>query len=130
MSAYVLLFQKHCGLHSIMQFEQMLQCKKIRAYLEMEAECKLASQEKNPEKEVPVINSERTKRPLPIMIPKGTTDHKWNPLSCIYREQISLRSREFYAMWTWNQQDYKRKLIRNAIGSTVGGYRQEIVVQV
>jgi hypothetical protein len=36
----------------------MLPCKKTRAYVEMEAECKLASQKKkNPKKEVHVINS-------------------------------------------------------------------------
>jgi hypothetical protein len=35
----------------------MLPCKKTKAYLEMEVECKLASYKKNLEKEVPVVNS-------------------------------------------------------------------------
>ncbi len=47
----------HCSLPSILEFEHMLPCKKTKAYLEMEVECKLASYKKNLEKEVPVVNS-------------------------------------------------------------------------
>jgi hypothetical protein len=42
----------------------MLPCKKSKAYLEMEIECKLASQEKNPKKEIHVINSKNLKNNL------------------------------------------------------------------
>ncbi len=49
-------------LPSIQEFEHMLPCKKTKAYLEMEAECKLASLEKNPGKEIPVVNSKIPKR--------------------------------------------------------------------
>jgi hypothetical protein len=40
----------------------MLPCKRTRAYLEMEVECKLASHEKNPEKEVHLVNSKIPKK--------------------------------------------------------------------
>jgi hypothetical protein len=40
----------------------MLPCKKTRAYLEMEAKCKLASHEKNPKKDVFVVNSKISKK--------------------------------------------------------------------
>ncbi len=71
----------HCSLPSILEFEHMLPCKKIRAYLEMEAKCKLASQEKNLEKEVPVVNSKIPKKNHSIHDTKKVLlDYKWNSL--------------------------------------------------
>jgi hypothetical protein len=55
-------YDKHYNIPSILEFERMLPCKKTRAYLEMEVECKLASQEKNPKKEVHVVNSQIPKK--------------------------------------------------------------------
>ncbi len=72
----------HCSLPSILEFEHMLPCKKSRAYLEMEAKCKLASQEKNPEKEVPIVNSKISKKnPSNHDTKKVLLDCKWNSFS-------------------------------------------------
>jgi hypothetical protein len=46
----------------LLEFEHMLPCKKTKAYLEMEVECKLASQEQNSKKEVLVVNSKISKK--------------------------------------------------------------------
>jgi hypothetical protein len=60
----------------------MLPCKKTRAYLEMEAKCKLASQEKNPEKEVLVVNSKIPKKnPSNHDTKKVLPNYQWNSLS-------------------------------------------------
>jgi len=40
----------------------MLPCKKTKAYLKMEAKCKLANHEKNPKKDVLVVNSKISKK--------------------------------------------------------------------
>jgi len=60
----------------------MLPCKKTRAYLEMEAECKLVSLEKNLEKEVHVVNSKISKKnPSNHDTKKVLPDCQWNSLS-------------------------------------------------
>ncbi len=72
----------HCSFPSILEFENMLPCKKTRAYVEMEAEWKLASQEKNPKKEVHVINSKILKKnPSNHDTKKVLPNYKWNSLS-------------------------------------------------
>jgi hypothetical protein len=49
-----------CNIHfsfpSILKFECMFSCKETEPYLEMEHECKLASWEKIPKKELHVVN--------------------------------------------------------------------------
>lgn len=52
----------HYSLPSILEFKHMLPCKKTKAYLKMEAKCKLANHEKNPKKDVLVVNSKISKK--------------------------------------------------------------------
>ncbi len=73
----------------------MLPCKKTRAYLEMEAECKLASQEKNPENEVHVVNSKILKKnPSNHDTKKVLLNCQWNSLKSkgrIFRHEPNIR---------------------------------------
>jgi hypothetical protein len=60
----------------------MLPSKKTKVYLEMDIECKLASQEKNPKNEVLVVNSKNPKNnPSNHDTKKVLPDCKWNSLS-------------------------------------------------
>ncbi len=72
----------HYSFPSILEFEHMLPCKKTKGYLKMEVECKLASQEKNLEKEVLVINSKIPKNnPSNHDTKKVLPNYKWNSMS-------------------------------------------------
>jgi hypothetical protein len=65
----------------------MLPFKKTRVYIEMEVECKLASQEKNPKKEVPVINSKIPK--------KNPSNHDTKKVLMIVKFTIKSKGRIF-----------------------------------
>jgi hypothetical protein len=66
-----------CNIHfsfpSILKFECMFSCKETEPYLEMEHECKLASWEKIPKKELHVVNLKTLKKPFPSWYPKRVT---------------------------------------------------------